>query len=72
MNHYFIVPEVIYILLLLCSWIAAMFSGIAFVYSIHMKKPKQSILPWAGIFFICLLMVFLLMNGVIVAENMIE
>ncbi|MDO4530535.1 MAG: hypothetical protein Q4C06_01025 [Bacillota bacterium] len=71
MNHYFIVPEVIYILLLLCSWIAAMFSGIAFVYSIHMKKQKQSILPWAGIFAICLIMVFLLMNGVIVSDNMI-
>lgn len=71
MSHYFIVPEVIYMLLLLCSWIAAMFSGIAFVYSLHMKKAKNTILPWAGIFALCLVMVFLLMNGVIVADSMI-
>jgi len=71
MSNYFIVPEAIYMILLLCSWIAAMFSGIAFVYSVHMKKAKSSILPWAGVFGICLVMVFLLMNGFIVAESMI-
>ncbi|MBQ2925043.1 MAG: hypothetical protein IJE57_05650 [Anaerotignum sp.] len=71
MSNYLIVPEAIYMILLLCSWIAAMFSGIAFVYSIHMKKAKNAVLPWAGIFFICLVMVFLLMKGFIVSESMI-
>lgn len=71
MSSYFIVPEAVYMILLLCSWIAAMFSGIAFVYGIYMKKTKNMILPWAGIFAICLVMVFLLMKGFIVPESMI-
>ena len=71
MSNYLIVPEVVYMILLLCSWICAMFSGIAFVYGIYMKKTKKGILPWVGIFLICLVMVFLLMKGFIVSESMI-
>ena len=71
MSNYLIVPEAIYMILLLCSWIAAMFSGIAFVYGIYMKKAKKAIIPWMVIFSICLVMVFLLMKGFIVPESMI-
>lgn len=71
MSNYLIVPEVIYMILLLCSWIAAMFSGIAFVYGIYMKKAKNMILPWVCIFAVCLVMVFLLMKGFIVPEGMV-
>lgn len=71
MTNAILVPEVIYMILLLCSWIAAMFSGIAFVYGIYMKKAKKMILPWVGIFVLCLVMVFLLMKGFIVTESMI-
>ena len=71
MSNYLIVPELVYLILLLCSWIIAMFSGIAFVYGIFMKKAKVSILPWVGVFAICLVMVFLLMKGFIVSESMI-
>ena len=70
MTSYLIVPEAVYMLLLLCSWIVAMFSGIAFVYGIFMKKTKKAILPWAGIFAVCLVIVFLLMKGFIVPEGM--
>ena len=45
MSNYLIVPEAVYMILLLCSWIAAMFSGIAFVYGIFMKKTKHMIIP---------------------------
>jgi len=65
MNHLLVVPEIVYIILLLCSWIAGMFSGIAFVYSIHMKKEMRSISIWGGVFAVCLVMVFLLMKGII-------
>lgn len=71
MSNYLIVSEGIYMILLLCSWICAMFSGIAFVYGIFMKKTKNMILPWAGIFAFCLVMVFLLMNGIIVPKSMV-
>lgn len=71
MSNYLIVPEVAYMILLLLSWVAAMFSGIAFVYGIFMKKTKQMILPWVGVFALCLVMVFLLMRGFIVPESMI-
>ena len=71
MSTYMVVPELAYLVLLLCSWIIAMFSGIAFVYGIFMKKTKNSILPWVGVFAICLVMVFLLMKGFIVSESMI-
>ena len=71
MSNFLIVPEVVYMILLLVSWITAMFSGIAFVYGIFMKKTKNMILPWAGIFAVCLVMVFLLMKGIIVSESMI-
>ena len=71
MSNYLIVPEMIYMLLLLCSWIAAMFSGIAFVYSIHMKKEKSAVLPLTCVFAVCVVMVFLLMKGFIVPESMI-
>lgn len=71
MSNYLIVPEAIYMILLLCSWIAAMFSGIAFVYGIYMKKEKKAVMPWMGIFAICLVMVFLLMKGFIVPESVI-
>ena len=71
MTNFLIVPEIIYLILLLCSWIVAMFSGIAFVYGIFMKKAKNTILPWVGIFVVCLVMVYLLMKGIIVSESMI-
>ncbi|MBR5794003.1 MAG: hypothetical protein IKY28_05005 [Anaerotignum sp.] len=71
MTNSLIVPEIIYLILLLCSWIVAMFSGIAFVYGIFMKKAKNTILPWVGIFAVCLVMVYLLMKGIIVSESMI-
>lgn len=67
MDHLLIVPEAIYIILLLCSWVAALFSGIAFVYGIQMKKGKRTVASWGGLFALCLLMIFLLMNGMIVA-----
>jgi hypothetical protein len=72
MSNYLIVPEVVYMILLLVSWITAMFSGIAFVYGIFMKKAKNTILPWAGIFAVCLVMVYLLMKGIIVSESMLR
>ena len=71
MSNYMVVPELAYLIMLLCSWIIAMFSGIAFVYGIFMKKSKSSILPWVGVFAVCLVMVFLLMKGFIVSESMI-
>ena len=71
MSNYLIVPEVVYMILLLSSWIIAMFSGIAFVYGIFMKKTKHTILPWAGVFALCLVMVFLLMKGFIVPDSMV-
>ena len=71
MTNSLIVPEVVYMILLLVSWITAMFSGIAFVYGIFMKKAKNTILPWVGIFVVCLVMVYLLMKGIIVSESMI-
>lgn len=71
MSNYLIVPEVVYMILLLCSWVVAMFSGIAFVYGIFMKKTKQMILPWVGVFACCLVLVFLLMKGFIVPQSMI-
>ena len=66
MDSLLIVPEPVYIIFLLCSWIAATFCGIAFVYSIHMKKEKRIIAIWSGIFAVCILLVFLLMSGIIV------
>ena len=71
MSNYLIVPEVVYMILLLSSWIVAMFSGIAFVYGIFMKKTKHMIFPWVGVFALCLVMVFLLMKGFIVPDSMI-
>lgn len=72
MSNLFIIPDVIYIPLLLCSWLAALFSGIAFVYSLFMKKAKKGMLFWAGIFALSLLVVFLLMNGFIAAASMMD
>ena len=72
MTNSLIVPEVVYMILLLVSWITAMFSGIAFVYGIFMKKAKNTILPWSGIFAVCLVMVYLLMKGIIVSESMLR
>ena len=72
MTNSLIVPEVVYMILLLVSWITAMFSGIAFVYGIFMKKAKNTILPWADIFAVCLVMVYLLMKGIIVSESMLR
>ena len=71
MSNYLIVPEVVYMILLLSSWIIAMFSGIAFVYGIFMKKTKHTIFPWAGVFALCLVMVFLLMKCFIVPDSMV-
>lgn len=71
MSSNLIVPEVIYLIILLCSWIVAMFSGIAFVYGIYMKKEKGMILPWLGIFLFCMIMVFLLMKGYVIPESMV-
>lgn len=68
MNTLLIVPEPVYILLLLASWFAATFIGIAFVYSVHMKRVKHTVMKWGGVFVLCLLLVFLLMSGVITAS----
>lgn len=65
MKDLLMIPEAIYIILLLCSWIAAMFSGISFVYGIQMKKEKRVLAIWGSVFALCLLMIFLLMNGII-------
>lgn len=65
MKDLLMIPEAIYIILLLCSWIAAMFSGIAFVYGIQMKKGKRVLAIWGSVFAFCLLMIFLLMNDII-------
>lgn len=65
MDSMLIVPEPIYIILLLCSWVAALFSGIAFVYGIQLKKEKHSVVKWGGVFVLCLVLVFLLMKGII-------
>ena len=71
MSNCVVVPEILYMILLLVSWISGMFSGIAFVYGIFMKKEKRSILPWAAFFAVCVVMVFLLMKGFIVPESMV-
>lgn len=39
-----ILPKVLYIILLLLAWIAALFSGIAFVYGIQLRKRARGIL----------------------------
>lgn len=62
-----ILPKVIYIILLLSAWIAALFSGIAFVYGIQLRKKPQSILGWCFVFICCLFLIFLLMKGHITA-----
>ena len=36
-----ILPKVLYIILLLLAWIAALFSGIAFVYGIQLRKRAR-------------------------------
>ncbi|MGN1231810.1 MAG: hypothetical protein ACI4TP_07905 [Anaerotignum sp.] len=69
MENLLIVPEPIYIILLLCGWIAALFSGIAFVYGIQMKKEKRTVASWGGVFALCLLLIFLLMNGMIASAG---
>ena len=71
MNNLLIVPEPVYFTLLLCSWFSATFTGIAFVYSVHMRKVKRTICIWGGIFAVCLVMVFLLMNGSVVTDTML-
>ena len=71
MNNLLIVPEPVYFILLLCSWFAATFTGIAFVYSVHMRKVKRTICIWGAIFAACAMMVFLLMGGCIVTETML-
>ena len=67
MQDILILPETLYFILLLCGWIAAMFSGIAFVYGIQMKKESRVLLLWGGAFALCLLLLYLLMHGVIAA-----
>lgn len=62
-----ILPKVLYIILLLIAWIAALFSGIAFVYGIQMKKKGRIVLLWCAVFACCLCLIFLLMKGHIVA-----
>lgn len=69
MDHLLMLPEAIYFILLLCSWVAAMFSGIAFVYGIQLKKEKPTVARWGGLFALCLLMIFLLMNGMIASAD---
>lgn len=71
LHAFLVIPEFLYMIFLLGSWIAAMFTGIAFVYGIYMKKEKRTILIWCGVFVVCLLFVFLLMNGFIVAQTML-
>ena len=62
-----ILPKVLYIILLLLAWIAALFSGIAFVYGIQLRKKPRSILGWCLVFVCCLFLIFLLMKGHITA-----
>lgn len=62
-----ILPKVIYSILLLLAWIAALFSGIAFVYGIQLKKNGRSIGMWCVVFACCLCLIFLLMKGHITA-----
>ncbi|MGN0136439.1 hypothetical protein [Anaerotignum sp.] len=69
MDHLLFVPEAVYIILLLCSWIAALFSGIAFVYGIQMKKENRTVARWGGVFVVCLLLIFLLMDGIVSAAG---
>lgn len=63
MEHFLILPEAVYMILLIFSWIAALFSGIAFVYGIQMKKKIRTVASWGVMFAFCLLFIFLLMNG---------
>lgn len=65
----YMIPEILYLFFLLCSWIAAMFSGIAFVYGLYMKKPRKSVLFWAVIFALCLVLVYLLMHSSMIANT---
>ena len=62
-----ILPKVLYIILLLLAWIAALFSGIAFVYGIQLRKRARDILGWCLVFVCCLFLIFLLMKGHITA-----
>jgi len=62
-----ILPKVLYIILLLLAWIAALFSGIAFVYGIQLRKRARGILGWCLVFVCCLFLIFLLMKGHITA-----
>ncbi len=71
LKAFLVIPEFLYMIFLLSSWIAAMFTGIAFVYGIHMKKEKKTITIWGSFFAVCLVFVFLLMNGYIVAGTML-
>lgn len=71
MDGLLILPEAVYIILLLCGWMAALFSGIAFVYGVQMKKTKRGIAKWGGCFAVCLALVYLLMNGIIGTEEML-
>lgn len=63
----YMIPEILYLFFLLCSWIAATFSGIAFVYGLYMKKQRNAVLFWAVIFALCLILVYLLMHSSLIA-----
>lgn len=65
----YMIPEILYLFFLLCSWIAAMFSGIAFVYGLYMKKQRKAVLFWAVIFALCLILVYLLMHSSLIAST---
>lgn len=64
---FLVIPEFFYLFLLLGSWLAAMFTGIAFAYGIQMHREKRTILFWGCLFLLCLLLIFLLMHGGIIS-----
>lgn len=67
LRAFLVIPEFLYLFLLLGGWLSAMFTGIAFAYGIQMRKEARVIAFWGGIFAACLLLIFLLMRGFIAA-----
>lgn len=67
LQAFLVIPEFLYLFLLLGGWLAAMFTGIAFAYGIQMRKERRIIAFWGCIFALCLLLIFLLMRGFIAA-----
>lgn len=67
LQAFLVIPEFVYLFLLLGSWLAAMFTGIAFAYGIQMRKGARIIAFWGCIFAVSLFLIFLLMRGGIAA-----